>query len=37
MRDAQNLAKRVELVLTARLAVLGAKQPIGEFLAVVGQ
>ena len=37
MRDAQSLAERVELVLAVRLTVLGAKQPIGEFLAVVGQ
>jgi len=33
--DAQGLAGLVELVLAARLAVLGAEQPIGELLAVV--
>lgn len=33
--DAQGLAELVELVLAARLAVLGAEQAVGELLAVV--
>ena len=33
----KSLAERAELVLAARLVLLGAKQPIGEFLAVAGQ
>jgi len=35
--DAQGLAELVELVLAARLTAPGAKQPVGELFAVVGQ
>jgi len=37
MLNAQGLAELVELVLAARLAVPGAKQPVGELLAIIGQ
>ena len=33
--NALGLAELVELVLAARLTVLGAKQPVGELLAIV--
>ena len=35
MLDAQGLTELVELVRAARLTVLGAKQPVGELLAIV--
>jgi len=35
MLDAQGLAELVELVLAARLTAPGAKQPIGELLAII--
>ena len=37
MPNAQGLAELVELVLAARLAAPGAKQPVGELLAMIGQ
>ena len=35
MLDAQGLAEQVELVRAARLAAPGAKQPVGELLAII--
>lgn len=37
MLDAQGLAKLIELVLSSRPTALGADQPVGELLAVIGQ